>query len=88
VIAKGVMAIAEMSPRPHHAVGTFFKCPEDVSRADPTGTHHPDQPHVSWVLHSAYSGCIRSGIGAPVAGEDDNAGIKIIFLFFHNLIFV
>jgi hypothetical protein len=88
VIAKGVMAIAEMSPRPHHAVGAFFECPEDVRRADPAGTHHPDQPHVSRILHPAYSGGIRSGVRTPVAGEDDDAGIEIIFFLFHNLIFV
>jgi hypothetical protein len=86
MIAKGVMAIAEMSPRPHHAICAFFECSKHMGGADPTGTHHPDQPHISRILHPTYSGCIRSRIRAPITGEDDDSGIKIIFLFFHNLI--
>jgi hypothetical protein len=83
MIAKSVMAIAEMSPRPHHAVCAFFKCPEYMRRADPAGTHHPDKPHVSRILHPAHPGSIRSGIRAPVAGEDDDSWVEIVFLFFH-----
>jgi hypothetical protein len=78
MIAKGIMAITEMSPRPHHAVCTFFKCPEDMCRADPTGTHHPDQPDIGWILHPSYSGSIRTRIRTPITGENDDSGVKIV----------
>jgi len=78
VIAKGVMAIAYVSPGPHHAVRAFFKCPEHVCRADPAGTHHPDQPHIGRVLHPANTGSIRARVRAPVTGEDDYSGVEIV----------
>jgi hypothetical protein len=60
VIAKGVMAIADVSPGPHHAVGAFFERPQHVRRADSPGAHHPDQSHVGRILHSAHPGRIRA----------------------------
>jgi hypothetical protein len=86
MIAKGVMAIAEMSPRPHHAVGAFFKCTEYVCRADPSGTHHPYQSHIGRILYPTHPGRIRTRIRTPVTGEDDDSGVKIIFLLFHSLL--
>jgi len=78
VIAKGVMAIAEVSPRPHHAVCAFFECSEYVCRADSAGTHHPDQPHIGWILHPSHTGSIRTCVRTPITGENDYSGIKIV----------
>jgi hypothetical protein len=86
VIAKGVMAIAEMSPRPHHAVCAFFECPEYVCRADPAGTHYPDQPHVGGILHPPHSGSIRTRIRTPVAGENDDSRVKTICFLTHTYV--
>jgi hypothetical protein len=83
VIAKGVMAIADVSPGPHHAVRAFFERPENVPRADPAGTHHPDQPDVGRILHPTHTGCVRSCVRAPITGEDDDTGIEIFGAFLH-----
>jgi len=86
VIAKGVMAIAEVSPGPHHAIGAFFKGTKNVRRTDPPGTHHPDEPYIGRILHPAHPGSIRPSIRAPVTGEHHNSRIEIIRLFLHNVI--
>jgi hypothetical protein len=78
VIAKGIMAIAEVSPRPHHAVCAFFKCSEHMSGSDPARTHHPDYPHVGRIFHPTHTCGIRSRIRTPVTCKNDDFGVKII----------
>jgi hypothetical protein len=84
VIAKGVMAISDVSPGPHDAVRAFFERPENVPRADPAGAHHSDEPHVGRILHPAHSGGICTGIRTPVAGEDDDSGIETVCFLIHS----
>jgi len=72
------MAIAEVSPGPHHAIRAFFECPDYVCRTDSAGAHHPDDPYIGRILHPAHPGSIRSSIRAPVAGENDDSRIKIV----------
>jgi hypothetical protein len=83
VIAKGVMAIADVSSGPHDAVRALLERPENVPRAYSAGTHHPDQPNVGRILHPTHTGRIRSGVRAPVAGEDNNSRIEVVNLFLH-----
>jgi hypothetical protein len=83
VIAKGVVAIADVSPGPHDAVGTFLEGPQHVRRAYSTGAHHPQQPHVGRILHPAYPRGVGACIRAPVAGEDYDPGVKTIRFFLH-----
>jgi hypothetical protein len=72
------MAVADMSPRHQDPVGALLKGLEDEIGIDPSGTHHPDNPHVGRVLKTAHACKIRSRIGAPVAGKGNDLWAKFL----------
>jgi hypothetical protein len=63
------MAITGMATANQHTVRAQLKRPEYERRIDPTGAHYPDHPKILRIQQSRSPGQIRSGIGAPVAGN-------------------
>jgi hypothetical protein len=64
-----VIAVADVSPRYHHAVHAGAEGIEYEAMIHPSGTHEPDQPHIGWVLHTRHTRQVGTRIGAPVTHE-------------------
>ena len=70
------MAVADMSPAHQDAVGAFLKSAQDMVGRYRGRAHDPYDPRVGRVLHPADAGQIRRTVGAPVAQESDDLGLK------------
>src|SRR5438309_6633577 len=48
-------------------------------RMDHSRTHDSDDADAGWVLAPGDAGQVRSGVGAPVATQSDDQGLKAVF---------
>src|SRR3990170_8421781 len=75
------MAVAWVTARYEHTVGTPPEGGEDKRGVYPSGAHHPNNSHVCWVFKSARPSQICACVAAPVAAEGQNDGFEFCFHF-------
>jgi hypothetical protein len=76
VIAFLVMAVTRMAPHDNDTVGAVLERGEHELGVDAPRAHEPDDPHIRGIRALGRSSLVGAGIGAPIAQESDNAGLK------------
>lgn len=72
------MTLSDVSTGNKDAVSSLFKGLENVRWSEHAGAHQPNQPDARRVLHSTNACQISPRIGAPVARESYDLGIKVL----------
>jgi len=72
------MTITDVSPRYQYTIGAQLKGFQNETGVHPTGTHHPYDPDIRGILHSAHTCQIRSRVSTPVARKCDDSWIEFI----------
>src|SRR3990170_2812588 len=75
------MAVAWVTARYEHTVGTPPEGGEDKRGVYPSGAHHPYDSHVCWVFKSARPSQICACVTTPVTAESQNDGFEFCFHF-------
>ena len=80
------MAFAKMSAAGKDAVRSVDKTFHKENRVDAARAHHPDDPHMGWILKTGHTGSISGGIATPVAEETQDLRFECVnFQFTHSV---
>src|SRR5208337_1226980 len=75
-VRADVVAVSGMASCHEDCPGTLREGVEDEPLRDSSRTHGPDDPRVGRILDLHDSGQVGPGVGAPVAGEDQDLALR------------